>query len=60
MRPIKKGQLFNSKTGLSIGRFDSAFECNPSMIATSFAKRNSEILSAQRGSGYWLWKPYFI
>jgi len=27
---------------------------------TDFARRNRDILSAQRGGGYWLWKPYIL
>jgi len=33
---------------------------NPETISHEFKFFNSDILSQERGSGYWLWKPYFI
>ena len=30
------------------------------IISTEFYKENKEILSLNRGAGYWLWKPYLI
>jgi len=32
----------------------------PGDIDIQFAEENKEILSATRGAGFWLWKPYFI
>lgn len=41
--------------------FDSVECLNPGVFAnTTFAARNKAILSASRGAGYWLWKPYII
>lgn len=41
--------------------FDTAQCFGPGDLAgTNFALRNSEVLSARRGGGYWLWKPYVI
>lgn len=41
--------------------FDAVHSLGPDRIAdTDFARRNKEILSAKRGGGYWLWKPYLI
>jgi len=29
-------------------------------LSSEFKKKNKEILSAKRGAGYWIWKPYII
>lgn len=39
---------------------DVSLVFNPSNIDKGFAEKNKEILSADRGAGYWLWKPYFM
>lgn len=40
---------------------DSVHEWDREMIeATEFYELNREILDAERGSGYWAWKPYII
>lgn len=39
---------------------DVVYEFTPENIDTRFFKFNEEILKAERGVGYWLWKPYFI
>lgn len=57
---FRSAQKFNTKTALDVGECDNVFECNPSLIEPRFATMHSEILNAQRGGGYWLWKPYFI
>lgn len=39
------------------------FECkgyNPSDIDDDFKSKYNNILSVERGAGYWLWKPYII
>lgn len=33
---------------------------SPADIDPRFRQEHEELLSAQRGAGYWLWKPYFI
>jgi len=33
---------------------------NQSMLFDSFRARNAEILKAERGAGYWIWKPQII
>lgn len=41
--------------------FETASVLTPEALAgTEFEKRNKGILSAKRGAGYWLWKPYII
>ena len=45
---------------LALG-FDSARVCGPQDIeGTTFHQRNTAILAAPRGAGFWLWKPYLI
>lgn len=41
--------------------FDAVSRLGPDAIAgTDFAQRNRATLSANRGGGYWLWKPFII
>jgi len=54
-----KSQKLNSITGIQHG-FDSVIQWRPEDIDVSFMDTHGEILSASRGAGYWLWKPYFI
>jgi hypothetical protein len=53
-------QKVNSATGLSVGGFDRVLSFGPTDIDDEFASKNQHILEQPRGSGYWLWKPYFI
>lgn len=39
---------------------DTATICNPQNIDSDFMWENRDILSQKRGSGFWLWKSYFI
>lgn len=39
---------------------NEAWQLYPANISQDFKDINDEILSADRGAGYWLWKPYFI
>ncbi len=39
---------------------DKVFECNVSDLDNFFIHENRNILSQNRGAGYWLWKPYII
>ncbi|SFO22136.1 hypothetical protein SAMN04487831_11277 [Pseudobutyrivibrio sp. UC1225] len=55
----KVSQKYNSKTALRNGA-DKVVEYSPSSIDGLFRKENEEIMSAIRGDGYWLWKPYII
>lgn len=39
---------------------DMVYEYEPHNVDTFFRVNNAETLAAERGAGYWLWKPYFI
>ena len=39
---------------------DQVFEFGPENISNEFMRMNRDILEAERGAGYWLWKPYVI
>ena len=39
---------------------DMVYEYEPHNIDTFFRANNEATLAAERGAGYWLWKPYFI
>jgi hypothetical protein len=48
------------KTAKETTPFDLIKVGSPEQIDTQFIETHSSILSAPRGAGYWLWKPYFI
>lgn len=54
-----KAQKLNTKTAYR-GGVDRVFAFSESNIDSAFYEKNVKILSAVRGNGYWLWKPYFI
>ena len=39
---------------------DMVYEYEPHNIDTFFKANNEATLAAERGAGYWLWKPYFV
>lgn len=39
---------------------DMVFEYEPHNIDTFFRTNNETTLAAERGAGFWLWKPYFV
>ena len=45
---------------MHVGKVDEYYSYKPDDIDVNFKKKNKDILSRQRGNGYWLWKPYFI
>ena len=47
-------------TASNIGGITNIIEYTVSDIDDNFYNENKEILSEQRGAGFWLWKPYFI
>jgi hypothetical protein len=51
---------FLIKTSNKTTQFDAILSGSPEQIDPSFAEKYYPILSASRGAGYWLWKPYFI
>ena len=56
----KKAQRFNSRTAVRRGKANKVIEYAPSDLDKAFRDANKDILSQQRGNGYWLWKPYII
>jgi hypothetical protein len=50
----------NKLTAINIGKVDEYYSYKPGDIDVDFKRNNKEILSKERGNGYWLWKPYFI
>ena len=56
----RNAQAFNTKTAYEIGKVDRVINYQPESIDVEFLKKNYEILSKNRGAGYWLWKPYII
>ena len=55
-----QAQLKNSASGRSVGGFDEVISYSSEGISRTFYRKNARILSQKRGSGYWLWKFYFI
>lgn len=47
-------------TAMEVGEIDKIISYSPEDINKDFSRRYKRILKAYRGSGYWLWKPYFI
>ena len=58
--PYKKTQHFNSWTGRHVAGIKEVIEYGPEDIDKTFYQKNQYILDQKRGSGEWLWKPYFI
>lgn len=50
----------NVKSALEIGCFDTAKIYTMNDLDDYFKAKNAHILNKPRGSGYWIWKPYFI
>lgn len=55
-----KAARINKKSAIKIGKADKAFIYTPDDIDVDFKNSNIEILSQNKGNGYWLWKPYFL
>lgn len=55
----KKSQLLNKKTAYKWGA-DKVICYDPSDIDESFYEKNKKIFEAERGDGFFLWKPYII
>lgn len=56
---FKKAQHWNSKSAKKWGA-DRVIEYGPEDMDEAFREKNREILSAPKGGGYYLWKPYFL
>lgn len=50
----------NLKSAIKYGKVDKTIGYGPRSISEQFMKDNYEILSAKRGAGYWLWKPWVV
>ena len=50
----------NKLTAINVGKVDEYYCYKPDDIDVNFKSMNKDILSRERGNGYWLWKPYFI
>lgn len=48
------------KEAINFGEFDSVESFGPEDLHKDFQKEYADILSAQRGGGYWIWKPQII
>ena len=55
-----QSQLENCESATSIAGFDETIPYGVDMINEDFINDNNEIMSSERGAGYWLWKPYII
>lgn len=55
-----KNQKLNSLSAKYLGGADKVMSYSLNDIDDEFKARNNYILSQKRGSGLWLWKPYFI
>lgn len=56
---FKKAQKFNLATAKRWGA-DRTIAYGPEDMDEDFRERNKTILSAKKGNGYYLWKPYFL
>lgn len=50
----------NELTAINVGKVDEYYSYKFGDIDLNFLQKNKDILSRERGNGYWLWKPYFI
>ncbi len=57
---FKFAQKTNSFFAKYIGKVDKTIAYNPENIDKEFYSKNKTTLDSPRGSGLWLWKPYFI
>lgn len=56
----QNSQIQNSKSAIEIGGFDHVFSFKLEDLGENFFIENREILSQNRGAGYWMWKPFVI
>lgn len=56
---FKKAQALNLETARQWGA-DKVIAYGPEDMDEDFKKKNAAILSATKGNGYYLWKPYFL
>lgn len=58
-KSFAKAQKWNLETALYWGA-DKVIGYTPEDIDAEFREKNKEILSATKGNGFYLWKPYFL
>lgn len=58
-KSFQKAQILNLKTAKKWGA-DRTIAYGPEDIDQEFREKNQKILSATKGNGYYLWKPYFL
>ena len=58
-RGFARAQKWNLKTAIQWGA-DKTIGYTPQDIDEEFREKNKDILSAKKGNGYYLWKPYFL
>jgi hypothetical protein len=59
-RPFRKAQQRNIASAKHVGGFERIFAHSRNDIDRLFRAENRRLLRAERGAGYWLWKPYFV
>ena len=57
---FKKSKERIKKEAIEFGEFDSVEVFGPEDLDKDFQKEYADILSVQRGGGYWIWKPQII
>lgn len=57
---FRHSQQRNSATALAVAGFDRVISYGPQHLDGNFRSQHRGILSAARGNGYWLWKPYLV
>ena len=58
-KDFQKAQKLNLETAIQWGA-DKTIGYTPEDMDSEFVEKNKEILSAKKGNGYYLWKPYFL
>jgi hypothetical protein len=53
-------QIQNTTSSINVGGFNTVFTFTFKDLGDVFVNENKEILSQNRGAGYWLWKPFVI
>lgn len=58
--PFVAGQKALAASALAVG-FDAVIKAGPAnLIGSAIEASHPDVLSAERGGGYWLWKPWLI
>lgn len=57
---FKKSKERIKQEAIDFGEFDSVEVFGPEDLDEDFQKEYTDVLSAQRGGGYWIWKPQII